>query len=403
MEAPSDFEIASGVLKIDLGALGRNYLALKHLCGPAEVAAVVKADAYGLGAEPVARTLRSFGCRRFFVALPEEGRKLRPSVPDAQIYVLSGPRSAGVWPLLHAHDLIPVLNSTADIESCRQFAPDRLPVAIHVDTGMNRLGLTPSEALEFLTANSASREIDVQLLMSHLACADEPSHPLNQTQQREFMRLAQAFPDIDTSLANSAGIMLGSDYTGKITRPGIALYGGLDLPGLAPVATALARILQIRKGRAGSTVGYGGAAGLNRDTRIAVAGLGYADGLHRAASGAGIPARADRSEGAFGYVGGRRAPLLGRISMDLTAFDITDLGPDAVRVGDFIEMFGPNIGIAEFARSAKTIPYEILTGVGRRYHRVYPGGNVEARPNGQDEGAIRASNLVFGRRSAPAR
>jgi alanine racemase len=377
LEAPSDFEIAGGILEIDLRALGRNYLTLRHRCGPAEVAAVVKADAYGLGADPIAKTLHSLGCQRFFVALPDEGRKLRSSVPDAQIFVLSGPRSAGVWPLFSQCNLVPVLNSTADIESCRQFAGDRLPVALHIDTGMNRLGLTPPEAVEFLTANGSSREIDVQLLMSHLACADEPSHPLNEAQQREFMRLAQAFPNIDTSLANSAGIMLGSDYAGKVARPGIALYGGLDLPGLEPVATALARILQIRIGHAGSTVGYGAAASLSRDTLIAVAALGYADGLHRAASGAGIPARADRSEGAFGHVAGRRVPILGRISMDLTAFDITDLGLDAVRVGDLIEVFGPNIGIAEFARAAKTIPYEILTSIGTRYHQVYATGECK--------------------------
>jgi alanine racemase len=377
VEALSDSEIAGGILKIDLGALGRNYLALKRLCVPAEVAAVVKADAYGLGAEHVAKTLHALGCRRFFVALPDEGRKLRPSVPAAQIFVLSGPRSAAVWPLFREHNLTPVLNSTTDIASCRQFARSRLPVAIHVDTGMNRLGLTVAEAVAFAKDNALTGALTPVLVLSHLACADEPEHALNARQLESFQAVESAFSESDSSLANSAGIMLGERYLFDLVRPGIALYGGSpvvsgDNP-MLPVVTLEARILQIRTARAGETVSYGATEVLRRDTLIAVASIGYADGLPRGLSGAGVPMRQTVAAGGCGHLHGRRVPILGRVTMDLTLFDVTDLGIGAVRVGDHIELFGPNIGIEDAAASAGTISYELLTRLGRRYHRHYVG------------------------------
>jgi alanine racemase len=242
-----------------------------------------------------------------------------------------------------------------------------------VDTGMNRLGLTVEEALAFAERNARERFIDIALVMSHLACADEPSHPLNRRQLESFQRVVAAFPGIESSLANSAGIFLGSDYHFDLVRPGIALYGGNPVNGTAnpmkPVVTAEARISQIRHAKAGETVSYGATQTLARDTVIAVAQAGYADGYHRAASATGVALRGALPSGGQGFIAGRRVPILGRVTMDLTLFDITDLPMGSVRDGDWIELFGRNVALDESAAAAGTISYELLTGLGRRAER----------------------------------
>jgi len=213
--------------------------------------------------------------------------------------------------------------------------------------------------------------------MSHLACADEPDHPLNATQIELFESLKPAFAGIETSLANSGGIFLGHAVHRDLTRPGIALYGGE--PGshrpnrLQAVVTAETRVLLVRHAKAGETVSYGAAQLLTRDSRIAVCGVGYADGFHRSASGAGVPLRSAVPQGAFGALGGARVPVLGKITMDLTMFDVTDLPEDAVNAGDWIELMGPTITLEEAAGAAGTISYELLTSLGRRYARSYAG------------------------------
>jgi len=378
-----DFHVAGGVLTVDLGALVANYRSLQRLSAPARTAAVVKADAYGLGVAEVVPALVEAGCTRFFVALPHEGVAVRAVAPDAEIFVFSGPLGTETGPLFRAHRLMPVLNSLRDIATWEAEGWDegeQLPAALHVDTGINRLGLTPSEAARFAEDNALTRAVRLNLLMSHLACADDPQHPLNRRQLDSFQRLATLFPDVESSLANSAGIVLGGSFLRDVTRPGIALYGGAPTnegPNpMRPVATAQARILQIRSAQAGETVGYGAAHELRRNSLIALAGVGYADGYHRAGSGAGVPLRRSGGAGGHGFVAGRRVPVLGRISMDMTAFDVTDIGEDAVAAGDLIELFGPNIPLDEAAGAAGTISYEMLTGIGKRYHRVYVRGDT---------------------------
>lgn len=378
-----DFHLAGGVLTVDLSALVENYRTLARLSAPAKTGAVVKADAYGLGIAQVVPALVEAGCSRFFVALPQEGAAVRRAAPAAEIFVFSGPLGPETGPAFRAYRLIPVLNSPRDIsiwEAEGWDGDEQLPAALHVDTGMNRLGLTLAEAARFAEDNGLTRAVRVALLMSHLASADEPAHPLNQHQLESFQGLAPLFPGVESSLSNSAGIMLGGSFLCDLTRPGIALYGGAPASGganpIRPVAKAEARIIQLRSARAGETVGYGASAWLRRDTLIAIAAAGYADGYHRAGSGAGVPLRNVELHGASGFIGGRRVPVLGRISMDLTAFDVTDVGEGAVGPGDLIELFGPNIPVDEAARAAGTISYELLTSIGLRYHRIYLSGDV---------------------------
>jgi len=374
--------LAGGRLTVDLAALARNYRLLASRSKPAQTAAVLKADAYGLGIGPVARTLWAEGCRRFFVALPHEGARLRAALPEAEIFVLAGLFAVETAAIYREARLIPVLNSQSDLSIWEAHGWDGerpRPCAVHVDTGMNRLGLTAERARALAEENALTSALTPVLIMSHLACADMPDHPMNRGQLKSFQDLRALFPQSESSLCNSAGIFLGGDYLGDLTRPGIALYGGAPVSGRAnpmeAVVTAETRVVQVRRARAGETVSYG-AAPLTRDTIIAVCSTGYADGYHRSTSGAGVPLRQAVGKGAEGFIHGRRVPVLGRVTMDLTLFDVTELGPDTVAVGDHIELFGPNMPIDEVAEAAGTVAYELLTSLGRRYHREYVGGDV---------------------------
>lgn len=345
----------------------------------------MKADGYGLGAGQVGRALWHAGCRTFFVALPEEGVALRAVLPEAEVFVLNGLFGPEAAPVYGAHRLLPVLGSQSDVSCWEAYGWDAdvpRPCAIHVDTGMNRLGLTPDEAFAFAHENALTGAVTPRLLMSHLACADQPGHPMNQRQLESFQAVRKAFPDIDSSLSNSAGTFLGPAFAFDMVRPGVALYGGEAGPDsvgrLRPVVTAEARVVQVRHARAGDAASYGSSQRLGRDTTIAVASVGYADGYHRSGSGAGVPLRDVVEGGGRGFLHGRHVPVLGRVTMDLTLFDVTDLAPDTVAPGDWIELFGPNIPIDEAAAAAGTISYELLTSLGRRYHRRYLGGEAEA-------------------------
>ena len=326
-------------LTVDLDALAANYWRFGESASGGS-AAVVKANAYGLGVAPVARRLAGEGCRQFFVATDAEGRELRNILPDPEtfdIFVFSG--------AVGGEGLIPVVNHAGQIRPG--------PVALHVDTGMHRLGF------DDLDADTVPAGTEVRLLMTHLACADTPNHPLNQEQLARFRTFADRFPGVPTSIGNSAAILSGVEGIG---RPGIGLYGGNPFTGphnpMRCVATLEGEVLQVRKTPAGVPVGYGATHVTGRDTVIAVVGIGYADGVPRALS--------NRGEAAFGKT---RAPIIGRVSMDLTLVDVTDLPP--VRTGDWIEFFGPGVGVDEVADWAGTISYEVLTGIGNRVSRVY--------------------------------
>ncbi|MFC5069139.1 alanine racemase [Flaviflagellibacter deserti] len=369
---PPDLETGSR-LTIDLGALQSNWKHLASCAGEAECAAVVKADAYGIGIRPAVRALWQAGARTFFVALPFEARAVREELPDAAIYVLGGlaPGSSPILAEIKAH---PVLGSLPEIDEWELFAKENGiagEAAIHVDTGMNRLGLSFAEtqdvAKRYAGGNLAFRP---SLIMSHLACGEDADHPLTEHQIESFGNVAADFPGVPASLANSAGTLQGGAFVFDLCRPGIALYGGHPLGGdnpLKPVVLFDARVIQVREVDEGETVGYGATETARRPSRVAVVSAGYADGFMRAAGSS------DDRRGADAIVAGKRCPLIGRVSMDLIAVDVTDLAPDAVRRGDFVTLIGDGITIDEVGARANTIGYEILTGLGSRFARIYIG------------------------------
>lgn len=370
-----DERLVSGRLTIDLRALVNNWRWLCEKAPKASVGVSLKADAYGLGLTQIGKTLAKAGCRQFFIANAHEGTILRRVVENAEIFVLSGLTERNAPHYVEA-SLTPVLNSLDDIEVwaewCRK-SGHRRPCALHIDTGMNRLGLTPEEALNFVDDAELRHSVTENLIMSHLACADEGDHLKNAEQLATFNEVAARFEGGRKSLANSAGIILGEEFHYDICRAGVAIYGGefsdIARP-LEPVATLEGRILQIREAGPGETVGYGGTAMLEKPTRIAITGLGYGDGVHRSASGSGVAMRSVTS-GAKGWIGGHRVPMVGRISMDLTAFDVSHVPESVLAEHSWIEFFGPNAPLTDFAKSAGTIDYEVLTGMGSRVHRIY--------------------------------
>ena len=362
--------LAGGRVTVDLAALVANWRTVATEAAGAETAAVLKANGYGSGLQQAGAALAKAGCRTFFVARPGEGLLLRKVATDAAIYVLDGlpPDAADQY---IASDLRPVLGSLSEIgewaEAKRRGATTGS--ALHIDTGMNRLGLTLAEAREIADDRDLLAALAPSLVMSHLACADTPAHPLNTRQLAAFREARALFPGVPASLANSAGAYLGPDYRFGMVRPGIALYGAQflpDRPPLKPVVTLEARILQVRDAAPGDTVGYGAVETIRHPARIAVLAAGYADGYHRAASSS------DGRPGARVFIRGRSAPLVGRVSMDLIAVDVTEI-PEVDR-GDWAELFGPNVPVDEVAAHAGTIGYELLTGLGSRYERRYVAG-----------------------------
>lgn len=370
------FDTAPLRVTVDLGALADNWRDMVKRSGKARTAAVVKADAYGMGIEDCGATLYHAGARDFFVATVAEGATLRPHAPEARIFVLSG-----IWPgqeqQVFTNDLVPVVASEEQLSFWMRLMAERgdHPFALHVDTGFNRLGLPLDDALFLADDVTRPASFDPVLVLSHLACADTPSSPMNKAQLESFRQVSAAFEGIESSLSASAGIFLGSDYHFDLTRPGIALYGGEAVNDMVnpmrPVAKAEARIIQIREAGEGQTVSYGGTHVLKRSSRLAIASVGYADGYHRSLSGSGIPLRDMGNGGAYGLINGYEVPVAGRVTMDLTIFDVTDVPPNAIRAGDYIELFGPNVPVDEVARAAGTIGYEMLTGLGLRYERQY--------------------------------
>ncbi len=362
-----------GRLTIDLVALAENWRFLAAQAATAECAAAVKGDGYGLGLEQTVATLSAVGCRTFFVALPEEGVRARAIAPDATIHVLNG-LFEDALALYHAHRLIPVLGSMTELRLWADEAlklGEKLPATLHVDTGMNRMGLRVEEALALGVSPGPLEALDLQLVISHLACADSPGHPLTALQLERFRRVAAVFPHVRKSLANSAGILTGPEFHFDLVRPGIALYGGRALAGqpnpMRTVATLEGRIMLVRNVPRGETVGYGAAEICTRDSRIAILSIGYADGFHRAAGGT------TATPGARAAIEGHPVRLFGRISMDLLAIDVTDLPHGLGERGQWVELFGPRIPVDEVAAHGGTIGYELLTGLGHRYGRRYLG------------------------------
>lgn len=359
-------EIAGAILTIDLGAVRANYRILKSRLGQVPCAAVVKADGYGIGAAEIVGALADEGCDTFFVAHLSEGLFLRDAVgPDRTIYILNGIAPGAEAAAIRGR-LRPVINSLDQLVAWGNATKrgGRLACALQIDSGMSRLGMPPSEVETLADDPSLLAGIDVALVMSHLACADEPDSPANEAQRLAFEALKARLPEAPASFANSSGVFLGANYHFQLARPGVALYGVNPTPGrpnpMQPVVRLDAKVVQTREIGDGVGIGYGYAAKARQTMRLATVALGYADGWHRRAAGAA-------------FVDGVRLPFAGRVSMDSIILDITDLPPGRLQPGDLVEMIGPNQSVDDVAGYAGTIGYEILTGLGYRFHRRYVG------------------------------
>jgi len=359
---------AGGYLTIDLGALTANYRQLSVLAGNAVTGAVVKADAYGLGAVQVSAALYAAGCRHFFVAQAREAFELRSHLPaDAALYVLNG-LPEGSEKTAADQDIIPVLNSLQQIESWTEMAKtrgQRLPAVVQFDTGMARLGLSPEETRALTASPDRLASLDIKFIMSHLACADTPESAANVGQLAHMREISALFPGIPVSFANSGGLFLGPDFLQNLTRPGIALYGGAPNDSgpnpMRPVVGLHVAVIQTRMVPAGTQIGYGGIYTAPHDMRLATISAGYADGLPRALSPRGAA-----------WLGDIRLPIIGRISMDSLMLDISALRHDPP-AGSFVELIGPHQSLDTLAADAGTISYEILTVLGQRFYREYVG------------------------------
>ena len=347
------------LLRIDLAALAANYRDMAEKSAPAACAAVVKADAYGLGLEPVVRCLLDAGCTQFCVAQLGEGVRLRAVAPEAEIYVLNG-LIVGAAAHYAEHALRPCLATPEQIADWMATAAEH-PAAVQIDTGFTRLGLTAEDL--------ADLDLDWTpcLVMSHLACADTPDHPMNRAQLERFHDARARFPDVPASLANSGGVLMGKEYLFDMTRVGIGLYGGAPTgdpdDALRPVAHLEAHIVQIHPLGLGDSIGYGARFAASEDMRIGIVAAGYGDGLPRGMGRATPP---------FVHIAaaGVPVPVIGRMSMDSFAVDLT-YAPETLRVGDRVELWGAHAAIDTVAQQAGTIAYELLTGLASRYKREY--------------------------------
>jgi alanine racemase len=373
---------SGAILTVDLGAIRANYRLLRSRIGAAACSAVLKSDAYGLGAARVGPALYQEGCRHFFVAHVDEGIALRPHLHgDAEIVVLHG-APPGAEAEFTDYKLTPVLNSLQQIASWRAHAAilgRTLPAIVQVDSGMSRMGLAPAEVDAWLTDPHFLDGIALRCVMSHLACADEPEHPMNAQQLARFQAIRARLPHCAASLANSSGIFLSSHYHFDLVRPGAALYG------IAPnashqmqsVVRLQGKVLQTRTIARGDQVGYGGRYRAGATQQVATVSVGYADGWLRSMSNVGIA-----------VVDGIRIPLIGTVSMDSITFDASALPPERLAPGSLVDLICPEHTVDAVARLAGTIGYEVLTGLGSRYYRQYTdAGNNMDTSNNADTGS----------------
>lgn len=358
-------------LSINHAALRANYATLQRRASPARVAATLKADAYGLGVDPIAQTLSQAGCRDFFVATPFEGVAVRRVVPeDARIFVFAGVQNDSIVTMIQ-HRLTPVLNSEHQCLLWQQASRDasrRLPAFLHIDTGMMRLGLhfgTETWAQSMAAWQAKFHDtIELQGVMSHLACASSSGDPFNEVQRQRFAQVQESFPGVTACFGNSAGLHLSPRFFFDMVRPGIALYGvrtdpQVNDPALVLALQLQAQILHLKTVQSGESIGYGQTFVAKRPLRIAVLGMGYADGFPRRLSNR-----------ARVWLGNVAAPVVGRVSMDMVTVDVS-LVPDPVSEGDWVTIFSTCDHISELARLATTVEHDILTGLGARVERVH--------------------------------
>jgi alanine racemase len=362
---PSDH--AGAVLSIDLDGICANYRLLCARASPAKCAAVLKSNAYGLGAVPVGKALYTAGCRHFFVAHLDEGLALRPYLNgDAAIFVLHGP-PPGTECEFHRNNLIPVLNSIEQFAGWGRLAHAegcRLPAIVQIDSGMSRMGLSAAEIDAWRLDPNLTDGIAVQFLMSHLACADQPENPMNQQQLERFRAARRALPAYPSSLANSSGIFLSKHFHFELVRSGAGLYGIAPISGSAnpmrPVVRLQARIIQTRVINPGDHVGYSMGYTAREVRQIATVAIGYADGWSRNMSNCG-----------FSLVDGVRVPQVGNISMDSVTLDVSALAAGRVAPGQLVDFIWTEHPVDAVAVLAGTIGYEVLTNLGPRISRQY--------------------------------
>ena len=368
---PESLASATGTITIDLGQIGANWKALAAKVAPAACGAVVKANAYGLGAERVMPALMRAGCTTFFIATPDEAEAARKFAPAAEIYALDGlvGNSAAVFARLGVKPVLSTLDDVVAWSALCRARGEKLSAALHIDTGLNRLGLPARDVRHLAADPSMMAGIKLDLVMSHLASADNPRDPKNRDQLLAFETLSALFPGVPRSLAASDGLMLGPAYHFDLVRPGYALYGGQALQmAPAPVKSAVtvtARILSVADVAPGETVGYSATWRAKRPSRIATIAAGYADGIPRTASAP------DGRPGGHVMITGHLAPLVGRVSMDLITVDVTDLPEGAAMPGEFAKLVCDELSIEDAGFSAGTIGYEILTRLGPRFPRLY--------------------------------
>lgn len=356
---------SDSTLTVDLSAIADNYRLLKKQLKNAECACVVKSNAYGLGVEEVAKTLLRAGAGKFFVATIDEAVNLRQILQSKDIYIFHG-FLKGQESALIENRLVPVLNSIEQVINWADYSKKtnlKMPCIIHIDTGMNRLGLSNNELDEFIEKNLQDY-LDIKYIMSHLACADVKDHPLNKKQLDEISRISKCFSGIPISFSNSFGVFLGKNYHFDLARPGMALYGLNPTPDrenpMKTTAFLSSKIIQIREIDTPSCVGYGATCELPAGARVATLPVGYADGYLRSLGNS-----------AFCYFKKHKLPVVGRVSMDLIMVDISNVPNGQINVGDEIEIMGKNISADDLAKTAGTIGYEILTRLGARYKRFY--------------------------------
>ncbi|MBM3617384.1 MAG: alanine racemase [Alphaproteobacteria bacterium] len=360
--------ISAATAIIDLDALCSNYRLLADKAAPAEASAVVKANAYGLGATMVAKTLAEReGCRWFFVATIAEGIEVRSVLPDAHIGVFYGANHAEDAAAIAEHGLIPVLNSLEQVSVWREHAATlgkSHKAIVQVDTGMTRAGMSLEDAAQLAQDASLLAGIEVAYFMSHLACAEMLHHPLNAKQAARFKQLEALFPNAKFSFSNSSGIFLGKGFHKDLVRPGMALYGLNPTPDernpMRVVVTVQAPVLQQRILTEDECVGYGATFKASKGARLAVVGIGYADGLLRSLSNRGKA-----------YINGYTVPIAGIVSMDLTVLDVSSVPEGVIKDGDMAELIGTHLEADKVAETAGTIGYELFTSITSRVKRVY--------------------------------
>ena len=350
---------------IDLSALAQNFRQLSKRIAPAECGAVVKANAYGLGAVEVAQALAVESCKRFFVATADEAFELSAALPDLDVYVMEGLSACeikevgqrSIWPVLNTLEQVELWASAIDYDSTRR-------CCLHLDSGMNRLGMGESELSVVCADERVLDKLNIDFVMTHLACSDEANHPQNDTQLAIFDRLRRQLPSHRSSIVCSAGVFLSKQFYGDLARPGIALFGG-NLHSdsnvkMKEVVKLQGRVLQIRLVERDGAVGYGATTQVKKGARLATIAMGYADGYHRSLGGK-----------ASAMIGTHQVPLIGRVSMDYVVLDVSTLAESEITVGDWATLIGGGIDIDILATQAGTISYELLTGLGRRVTRRY--------------------------------